>query len=141
MSKRANPMAVKAALTYDVNEAARALGKTPATIRNWVKDGLSVMSSRKPYLISGAAIREYLRAKYKAAKHPLGPDMLYCLACRKGRHPVGMSATISSLTLRTSLLKGICSRCGGTCTRMISKSKAADFAQTFSVKEEAASEA
>ena len=47
MSKRANPMAIKTALTYEISEAAFALGKSPATIRNWVKDGLPVLSSRK----------------------------------------------------------------------------------------------
>ena len=31
MGKRANPMAVKAALTYEIDEAATALGKSPAT--------------------------------------------------------------------------------------------------------------
>ena len=141
MSKRANPMAVKAVLSYEVGEAAEVLGKTPATIRNWIKDGLPVMSSRKPYLISGAAIREYLRAKYKAAKRPLGLDQFYCPACRCGRQPVGMAATISPLTVRTSLLKGLCSRCDATCTRMISTVKASDLAGTFIIKEEADSEA
>jgi hypothetical protein len=63
MSKRANPMAVKAALTYEVGEAAHALGKSVATIRNWIKDGLPVMTSRKPYLILGADIRSYIKAK------------------------------------------------------------------------------
>jgi Helix-turn-helix domain len=141
MSKRANPMAVKAALTYDVNEAARALDKTPATIRNWIKDGLPVMSSRKPYLISGEAIREYLRAKYKASKRPLDPDTLFCPACGVGRQPVGMEASISSLTVYTSLLKGVCSHCCGTSTRMISKTKVTDFAHTFTIKEEVDSDA
>jgi len=47
MSKRANPMAVKAALTYTVPEAAVVLGKTPTTIRNWIKNGLPAMSSCK----------------------------------------------------------------------------------------------
>ncbi len=141
MSRRANPMAVKAALTYDVNEAAAALGKTPATIRNWVKDGLPIMSSRKPYLISGAAIREYLRAKYKTAKRPLGPEDLFCPSCRDGRKPLDMAVTISPMTARTSLLKGICSHCGGNCTRMISKSRVADFTRTFTIKEGAGSDA
>lgn len=59
MPKRANPMAVKANATYDVFEAARALKVSPATIRNWIKDGLEAMTSTKPYLILGAAIREY----------------------------------------------------------------------------------
>lgn len=48
MSKRANSMAVKAALTYDIGEAAKALGKSPATIRNLIKDGLPAMTSCKP---------------------------------------------------------------------------------------------
>lgn len=139
MSKRANPMAVKAALTYTIPEASLALGKTPATIRNWIKDGLPVMSSRKPYLISGQAIREYLRAKYKASKRPLGPEDLFCPGCGDGRKPLDMAVTISPMTARTSLLKGNCSHCGGISTRMISKAKVADFARTFNIKEEAGS--
>jgi len=141
MSKRANPMAVKAALTYEVNEAAATLGKTPATIRNWIKDGLPVMSSRKPYLISGAAIQEYLRAKYRAAKCPLISDQLYCPACRKGRRPVGMAVVLIQMTPKTALLKGPCDQCGGTSTRMISKAKAKEFAQTFKITERADSAA
>ena len=141
MSKRANPMAVKAALSYEVSEAALALGKTPATIRHWIKDGLPVMSSRKPYLISGEAIRTYLRAKYEAARRPLGPDHFYCPSCREARQPVDMAATLSPNNARTSLLKGVCDHCGSTCTRMISTSKVSDFARTFNFKEGADSEA
>ena len=51
MGKRANPMRIKAVLVYTPEEAAKALGKSTATIRNWIKDGLPVMSSRKPMLI------------------------------------------------------------------------------------------
>lgn len=141
MSKRANPMAVKAALTYDVNEAASTLDKTPATIRNWIKDGLPVMKSSKPYLLSGAAIRQYLRSKYRNAKRPLGQTELYCPSCRKGQNPLGLAVNISSLTAGTSLLKGVCSQCDGTCTRMIATAKTAEFAQTFKITEQAKSEA
>ena len=137
MGKRANPMAVKSALAYDINEAALALDKTPATIRNWIKDGLTVMSSRKPYLILGAAIQEYLRAKYKAAKRPLGPDQLFCPSCRVGRKPVAMIVTIEPMASKTSLLKGECESCGGGCTRMIANRKAQDFAAVFTITKEA----
>ncbi len=133
-------MAVKSALAYTVEEAAIALSKTPATIRNWVEDGLPIMASRKPYLISGAAIREYLRGKRKDTKRPLDPDQLYCPACRQGRRPTDMTATLSLLTAHTSLLKGLCGQCGGKCTRMISNAKAPEFARTFIIKEAADSE-
>ncbi|UWQ91974.1 helix-turn-helix domain-containing protein [Rhodobacteraceae bacterium M382] len=140
MGKRANPMAVKAALTYDINEAAAALGKTPATIRSWIKDGLPVMSSRKPYLLSGESIRFYLRGKYKAAKRPLGPDDFFCPGCGGARRPVGMAAIVSPIKGKTALLKGECSECGCTCTRMISKSQLGEFAQRFQLSNNADSE-
>ncbi len=140
MGKRANPMAVKSALTYNINEAAFALGKTPATIRNWIKDGLAVMSSRKPYLILGAAIQEYLRAKYKAAKRPLGPSELFCPSCRVGRSPLDMAVSNTSISSKTSLLKGTCTHCGGGCTRMISKQETKEYAAIFKIAKEAGSE-
>ncbi len=135
MSKRANPMAVKAALTYEIGEAAMVLGKTPATIRNWIKDGLPVMSSRKPYLICGEAIRKYLRAKYQANKTPLAPDELFCLSCRAGRRPRDMGVEITAISPKISLLKGACQQCGACSTRMIAQGKIPEFSQTFEVKE------
>jgi len=140
MNKRANPMAVKSALTYEISEAAAALGKTPATIRNWVKDGLPIMSSKKPYLISGAALREYLRAKYKAAKSPLGPNEVFCLSCKTGRTPRAMIVTITAISAKTSLLKGQCSHCGAPATRMVSTAKTPEWFQTFRIKKSADSE-
>ncbi|WP_424176583.1 helix-turn-helix domain-containing protein [Yoonia sp. TsM2_T14_4] len=131
MGKRANPMAVKAALTYEISEAAKALGKSPATIRNWIKDGLPVMASQKPCLISGAALRDFLRAKYRATKSPLAPDELYCLSCRVGRNPVGFAVEASPNTANTTRLKGECSRCGAVSTRIISNTASDTFAETF----------
>ncbi|MFT6944925.1 MAG: hypothetical protein ACJAUW_001503 [Yoonia sp.] len=131
MSKRANPMAVRAALTYEVAEAAKALGKSPATIRNWIKDGLPVLASKQPYLISGAAIRDYLRTKHQASKSPLGPNELYCLSCRTGRMPVNMVVEATSNNISTIRLQGTCCHCGALASRLISISKAQNFAQTF----------
>ncbi|SHK90303.1 hypothetical protein SAMN05444414_102193 [Roseovarius marisflavi] len=135
MSKRANPMAVKSALTYDVSEAAKALGKSPATIRNWVKDGLPVMSSKKPLLFSGLALREYLRAKYRAKKTPLASDELYCPSCKTGRKPAAMTVEAFSNSTKTTRLLGICSHCDAYSSRIISNGKSDAFAQTFHVKE------
>ena len=141
MGKRANPMSVKAALTYDINEAAKALGKSPATIRNWIRDGLPIMASRKPYLILGAAIQDYLRCKYKATKRPLEADQLSCLSCRRGRKPVHLAVSLTPINCKTALLKGICEHCGGRCARMISIARLDEFAKTFKIAKGAAREA
>jgi hypothetical protein len=131
MSKRANPMAVKTALSYEVGEAAKALGKSDATIRNWIKDGLPVMSSNKPHLISGSDIRSYLRQKYQTQKIPLRDNELYCLSCRKGRQPLNIQVLATSNTASTLRLSGPCDHCGATASRIISRSKVQQFAQTF----------
>lgn len=141
MGKRANPMAVKASLTYTIDEAAQALGKNPATIRNWIKDGLPVMSSCKPYLMSGEAIRSYLREKYKASKRPLEADQLFCPSCGMGRKPVDMAVCVSEISPKTNLLKGLCIQCNRTATRMIAKSRVDEFAQTFTITKQANSRA
>lgn len=141
MAKRVNPMSVKANATYDVLEAARALNVTPATIRNWIKDGLEAMTSSKPYLILGSAIREYLRAKYAAARRPLTVDELFCPSCGKGRKPLNLLVSQSQITSNTDLLRGICEHCGCTATRMISHEQRLAFAATFQISKEANSEA
>jgi len=140
MGKRANPMAVKAALSYDINEAARALGVTPATIHNWIKDGLPVMAARKPYLILGTSIRDYLRTKREGKKRPLGQDQLYCTTCRAPRKPVNRAVTSQQIAPRTTLLKGVCESCGGTCTRMISTKDITRFAEIFQITKREAEE-
>ncbi|MGJ8604411.1 MAG: helix-turn-helix domain-containing protein [Marivita sp.] len=133
MPKRVNPMAVKGNLTYDVFEAASALKVTPATIRNWIKDGLKAMTSSKPYLILGASIREYLRTKYAAARRPLNDDELFCPSCRKGRKPLHMRVTQTKITTKTDLLKGTCQYCNGTATRMISHKQHSLFSAIFKI--------
>lgn len=131
MGRRANPMAIKAALTYEINEIAALLGKSPATIRNWINDGLPVLSQKKPFLISGAALRDFLRAKMQKSKSPLAPNELFCLSCRAGRKPLGMAVEAITNTPKTTRLKGACEQCGASACRMISNTKAADFARTF----------
>ena len=134
MGKRANPMAVKSALAYEVSEAANALGVSVGTIRNWVKDGLPIMASKKPYLISGAELRDYLRNKSLAAKRPLEADELNCLACRAGRKPRLMAVFCVPNTAKTSRLVGECEHCGGAANRFISNARREEFATTFHFK-------
>ena len=141
MPKRVNPMAVKANDTYDVFEAARALKVSPATIRNWIKDDLEAMTASKPYLILGSAIREYIRAKKASARRPLKDDQLFCPSCRTGRKPNGMRVTLSAVSPKTAILKGVCEHCNGTATRMISHKQHKALAATFRISTEPDSKA
>lgn len=133
MAKRPNPRAIKAARTYTVEEAAIALGVSIGTIRSWVKSGLPLMRSQRPFLILGDALRGFLEGRAKAAKAPLQPDQLYCLSCKAGRSPMGLMVDCIPQTPKTARLLGLCEVCGGTCNRMISQVKIDHFAQIFEI--------
>lgn len=141
MAKYPNPMLVKASRTYDVIEAAHALGRTPATIRNWIKDGLVILATRKPYLILGQAIRDYIRAKSASRKTALARDELYCFSCRAARRPRDQVVTVTAQSEKTLRLSGACSTCCCTCSRIVSASKAHDFSEVFVFSENALSTA
>ena len=133
MPKRPNPRAIKAARTYTVEEAAIALGVSTGTIRTWVKSGLPLMKSRRPFLILGDALRSFLEDRTKAAKAPLRENQLYCLSCKAGRAPMGQLVDCIPQTPKTARLLGLCDVCGGTCNRMISRSKIDHFSEIFCV--------
>ncbi|MCC5958443.1 MAG: helix-turn-helix domain-containing protein [Rhodobacteraceae bacterium] len=133
MAKRPNPRAIKAARTYTVEEAANALGVSIGTIRSWVKSGLPLMKSQRPFLILGDALRGFLEVRAKAAKAPLQPDQLYCLSCKAGRTPMGLMVDCIPQTPKTARLLGLCEVCGGTCNRMISQTKIDHFSRIFEI--------
>ena len=133
MPKRPNPRAIRAARTYTVEEAAIALRVSTGTIRSWVRSGLPLMKSKRPFLILGDALRSFLENRAKASKAPLREDQLYCLTCKAGRTPMGLMVDCIPQTPKTARLLGLCDVCGGTCNRMISRSKIDHFSRIFCV--------
>lgn len=133
MPKRPNPRAIKAARTYTVEEAANALGVTTGTVRTWVKSGLPIMRSQRPFLILGDDLRSFLKAREAAAKIPRQPDQLCCFTCKAGRTPMGLLVDCIPQTPKTARLMGLCEVCGGTCNLIISRSMIDHFSQIFSV--------
>jgi excisionase family DNA binding protein len=133
MAKHPNPRAIKAARTYTVEEAAIALGVSVGTIRAWVKSGLPLMRSQRPFLILGENLRTFLEDRIRTAKAPLQPHQLYCLSCKAGRAPMGLLVDCIPQTAKTARLLGLCEACGGTCNRMISQSKIDQYSQIFCI--------
>lgn len=133
MTKRPNPRSVKTARTYTIDEAADALGVSIGTIRSWVKSGLPLMNSRKPFLILGDSLRDFLQARAANSKVTLLVGQLYCLTCKAGREPLGMMVDCIPQTANTARLIGLCDVCGGTCNQIVSLSKLDQLRGIFDV--------
>lgn len=133
MAKRPNPRAIRAARTYTIEEAAAALGVSIGTVRSWVKSGLPLMKSRRPFLILGEALRGFLQDRQSGAKVKLEPGQLYCFTCKTGRTPAGLMVDCILQTAKTARLIGLCEVCGGTCNQMVSRAMIEQFSRIFDV--------
>lgn len=131
MTRRPNHRAIRAARTYEIREAAEELGVSIGTIRQWVKAGLPIMKTQRPYLILGEALKDFLQHRREGKKTVLQPSQLYCLTCKAARTPWEKLVDCIPQTATTARLVGLCEVCGSACNRMISRSKIDAFGQLF----------
>lgn len=102
---------IKIHLSYTVDGAARTVGTGKPTVRRWIKAGLPVVDGRKPALIRGVDLLEFLKARAKP-KHTCPPGWAYCVKCRASHRPDGGMAEFVHLTPTNGNLRGLCPVCG-----------------------------
>jgi hypothetical protein len=85
--KRYSHRHIKSRHTYNVGEAARAMGVSPATVRTWIKKGLAVVPGIHPSIIRGIDLTAFLHKQRQSLKSPCGPGRLYCLSCKAPKRP------------------------------------------------------
>lgn len=121
MAKRyPNPQRVKKHRSYEIVEAADTLGVHRHTVRRWIKDqGLEAIADRKPFLIRGVALQEFLTEKRSLRRVICPPGHLYCLRCRKPRKPAGGIAEYAPVTGTSGRLMAFCEACETTMYRNI----------------------
>lgn len=114
-----NPRRAKIHRTYTVEEVSRLYAVHRQTVRNWIKDGLALCDDRRPTLILGAALVEFLTRKRAKHKRPCGPGQIYCVGCRVPQHPAGDMADYEPLTATSGNLVGLCPDCESTIFRRV----------------------
>lgn len=113
MARRwANAQKVRINRSYSVPELALLCGVHRNTIRNWLSDGLPQIDGRRPALIQGKALKDYLHAKRTKRKRTCPPGTIYCFRCKDPRRPVGQKAILILDRSATGNLTARCEQCG-----------------------------
>ena len=89
MAKRPNPNLVKIHRNYTVEEVADLFSVHKNTVRLWVKDGLATNDDKRPMLILGSGLKQYLQSKRQGNKRKCLPIEIYCVRCRLPQVPAG----------------------------------------------------
>ena len=122
-SRRPNHRLVKIHYNYTVEEAARVCSVHRNTVRAWIAAGLQVCDAKRPLLILGRHLKQFLEARRKANKRPCQPGQVYCVRCRWPKTPAGGMADYRPVTQTAGDLEAICPTCEAMIYRRVTLSK------------------
>ncbi|EWS53442.1 MULTISPECIES: helix-turn-helix domain-containing protein [unclassified Methylibium] len=120
---RLNPRLAKIHRSYTVEEIAKLYGVHRNTVRAWIGRGLPTIDQRRPLLVLGSHLADYLQIRRTANKRSCAPGEIYCLRCREPRAPAGGVVRYHPLTPTQGNLVGLCGCCGAGLNRRVSQAK------------------
>lgn len=119
MPRRLNRNLAKMHRNYTVEEIASLFGVHKNSVRAWIKAGLPVCDARRPVLILGMDLRNYLQGKRSERRRRCGVGELYCLRCRKPRWPAEDMVDYIPMTAATGRLNALCPVCTAVMNRYV----------------------
>lgn len=108
---------------YSVEEIADLFRIHKNTVRAWIKDGLPVTDDKRPMLILGHDLAEFLQARRASNKRPCQPGEIYCVRCRIPKVPAGDMADYQPVTESQGNMIAICPDCETMMYRRVSLAK------------------
>jgi hypothetical protein len=117
MPKKLNPNLSKIHRNYTVEEIAGLYQVHKNTVRAWIANGLQVCDDKKPMLILGRVLREYIRKKNTIHKQKCQLWEFYCVRCRKPQSPALGMADYHAQAESRGRLVALCPSCEGTMNR------------------------
>jgi hypothetical protein len=127
-NRRPDRRRVKSLRTYTIDEAARALEVHRNTVRHWIMAGLRVIDDKRPILILGSDLSEYLLRQREARRQPCCAGQMFCLKCRKPQEPAGLMADFVPSSATAGALVGICPTCNRLMYRRVSIARLSEVA-------------
>jgi hypothetical protein len=113
--RKINPKGVYRHRSYTIEELSALLSKNKKTLLRWIDSGLkTIPESKKPILIMGSDLKEFLRNKYSKKKAKLKRNQFYCLACKKAVY-----AKRGSIEIFNNQKRALCRVCNGKICRII----------------------
>ena len=107
--------AVKSHESYTVEEVARNQGVSKGTVRRWLKSGLPSLNEKRPCLILGGDLIDFLKGR-KKPKQTCKPEECYCFKCKAPRKPAFGEAEYQPITPMNGQLIALCE-----CTTLMHK--------------------
>jgi hypothetical protein len=121
---------IKRHRNYTVEEVARALGVCRLTVRRMQKAGLPAITDRRPHLILGADLIDFLIGR-RAKRAVCQLSECYCFTCRKPREALGGMADLYIRSPKIGNLEALCAVCSKPMRKAVSLSRLDELNKLF----------
>ena len=114
---------VKIHRSYTVEDMVDLFGVHPNTVRHWIRCGLAMIDDRRPSLVLGRELADFLKAFRNRNKQPSEPGKIFCVRCKAHHPPAGNLVECQLVTEKIGHLVAICPVCQSILNRRVSLSK------------------
>ena len=118
---------------YTFKLAARIVGVSLATFRKWPKEGLKVITDKRPFLVRGADLIDFLNRRMAANRHIMTKDQIFCMRCKAPRTPLSGTLAFTPHGKLTGRISARCSECRGKIGRFCSTSEMEERGETLGI--------
>ncbi|MEE9910240.1 MAG: helix-turn-helix domain-containing protein [Deltaproteobacteria bacterium] len=125
--RRPNPRLVKIHRNYSIEEIAKLFDIHKNTVRHWLKNGLITIDDKRPLVILGRVLADFLQTRRAKNKRTCNPGELYCVRCRSPKPPAEGMAEYSPVTEKLGRLIAICPDCESIMNRNVSMARIQEF--------------
>ena len=128
-----NTNLIKLTYSYSIFQIAELYGLDKGTVRHWLKEGLKKIDGKRPFLINGADLKQFLKNRQKKRKRKCQPDELYCCRCRLPRKAKNNDVILEIKSEKVGRLRGLCCECDAEIYKLVSLKNLAEINEIFNV--------
>jgi hypothetical protein len=114
-----------------VSEVGLLIGRSEKTVFTFIKNGLRTIDDKKPFLVRGQHLIDYIQKLNATRKCPTEFNEMYCPKCKEARHPKAKQICIEpDFGIRA---KGICPVCENTMNKNYKTDALSELRRVFKI--------
>ena len=130
-----NTNLIKETLCYSTNEMAKRFNIHKRTVQEWYKAGLPRIDKRKPSLVLGADLKDFLKQRMNKRRSKCRRNELYCMKCKAPRQSRDNTVDIRFLSKTRLMILGLCAQCHTKTNKVNSTQNLMEISKIFAIRQ------
>lgn len=132
--RKYNTHLIKQTLSYSTQDIVSLYDLHKRTVQEWYSQGLPRIDDRKPFLVRGFDLKEFLDKRQGSRKRHCQPNEFYCFKCKQPQRSWENVVDIKFQNEKRLMIIGICAQCNTPLNKASSLRKINELHKIFMVQ-------